>query len=457
MSFEAAHKIADALLYEGYVLYPYRASSGKNQVRWQFGVVAPRAYSEATGTDPWFMQSECLLESSDPSKVHIDLQVRCLQVQERRIARPARFGDFEDVERLEVDGRPLIGFEEASEQRIDLSLASLVALAERSLIAPIEIEGGRIEQEVFASSGALAAKIIRERRPIRGTIQVSARAVNGLWKLRVRIENHTACEERDRAPAMRSAMVGTHALFAIQGGKFLSLTDPPPEAAAIAASCENVRTWPILVGVKGQEDQLLSSPIILNDHPEIAPESRGNFYDATEIDEILTLRVMTLTEEEKREARATDPRAAEIVERSDTIPEEYFERLHGALRSVEAVEPTSSPDAREPVDPQWDPFALDDGREVGGSEVTIRGVKVAKGSNVRLHPCRKADAMDMFLDGEVARVEGVYRDVDDVTYVAVTVAADPAQDLQAWYGRYFYFYPEEVEPLGDDPKTNEKE
>ena len=77
---------------------------------------------------------------------------------------------------------------------------------------------------------------------------------------------------------------------------------------------------------------MLSSPVILYDHPRIAAESTGDLFDSTEIDEILTLRTLALTDEEKREARATDPRAADLLDRLDGLPPEMLERMHGAIR-----------------------------------------------------------------------------------------------------------------------------
>ena len=182
---------------------------------------------------------------------------------------------------------------------------------------------------------------------------------------------------------------------------------------------------------------MLSSPIILYDHPAVAPESPGDLCDATEIDEILTLRVMTLTEEEKREARGTDERARQIVERSDSIPPEVFERMHGAVRGLSDWESFLNPPGMDSPDEAW---------------VEVKGARVSKGSRVRLQPSRRADSMDLFLAGRAARVEGVFRDVEDVAYLAVALEDDPASDLHVWHGRFLYFYPEEVEPLDSDRK-----
>ena len=89
----------------------------------------------------------------------------------------------------------------------------------------------------------------------------------------------------------------------------------------------------MLVG-EGQRDTLLSSPIILYDYPQIAPESPGDLFDGTEIDEILSLRILTMTDEEKREMRAVDERARRILERTEALPPEHFMKLHGALRGL---------------------------------------------------------------------------------------------------------------------------
>ena len=169
----------------------------------------------------------------------------------------------------------------------------------------------------------------------------------------------------------------------------------------------------------------LASPIVLYDDPAIAAESQGDLFDGTEIDEILTLRTMTQTDEEKRQARATDPRAAAIVDRVDAMPPELLDRLHGTVRYLRSVTGEPEPET-----------------------VTVAGVRVTAGSKVRLRPSlRGTDAQDMFLVGLTATVRTVLSDVDGVTYVAVTVDDDPAADLQTTHGRFRYFSPDEIEPL----------
>ena len=99
-NFEQARQVADAVLYEGYVLYPYRASAIKNRYRWQFGVIAPRAYAERSGTDPWFMAAEFLVEpAGDPE---LSLELRFLQIEERQVEVLLPSGELVPTESLTV-------------------------------------------------------------------------------------------------------------------------------------------------------------------------------------------------------------------------------------------------------------------------------------------------------------------------------------------------------------------
>src|SRR6185312_9168635 len=122
-----------------------------------------------------------------------------------------------------------------------------------------------------------------------------------------------------RSEVLRTSLVATHSVLGVRGGSFVSLLDPPAWAAGAAKNCRNVHTFPVLAGDPDGQDVMLSSPILMYDHPQISPESPGDLFDATEIDEILSLRTLALTDEEKREARATDPHAAAIIDRMDTI------------------------------------------------------------------------------------------------------------------------------------------
>jgi hypothetical protein len=74
---------------------------------------------------------------------------------------------------------------------------------------------------------------------------------------------------------------------------------------------------------------MLCTPIILEDHPRIAPESPGDLFDGGEIDGLLTLSILALTDEEKAEIRAGDPRARAVLERTEALTDEQKLRLYG--------------------------------------------------------------------------------------------------------------------------------
>ncbi len=109
-----------------------------------------------------------------------------------------------------------------------------------------------------------------------------------------------------RADALMYSLVSAHTILTVEDGEFVSLLDPPENLRSLAAECSNIGTWPVLVGEEGERDTMLSSPIILYDYPQIAPESPGSLFDGTEIDEILSLRILTMTDEEKHEMRQSD-------------------------------------------------------------------------------------------------------------------------------------------------------
>ena len=273
----------------------------------------------------------------------------------------------------------------------------------------------------------------------------------------------------EREEAMARSLVAVHTMLAVDGARFVSLLDPLDEAADAAAECHSDGSYPVLVG---DETVILSSPIILYDHPEVAPQSPGDLYDALEIDEILALRVMTLTDEEKAEARGTDPRSAAIIERCDGLSPESMSRLHGQMRPV-APDPdwvtltTPSEGGVGVTSPDADPSPSE--RRRGGTlpptrrwtpgPTPCRWTGSNSGRARRSASTRRdaADAQDMFLDGRRATVAGVFADVDGGWHLAVTLDDDPAAGELEWQGRYLYFHTHEVEPLGQGEQAERDE
>ncbi|MFJ3664605.1 hypothetical protein ACIPPM_29590 [Streptomyces sp. NPDC090119] len=461
--------VADAVLYEGYLLYPYRRSSAKNRVRWQFGVLLPRTWVEADGpvaegisgsADSWYQRTECLVRAATDAVPRV--RVRYLQLQRKQVEARGEDGRHRPVASLRTDdGTAHLSFDEAVPYEVDLAwpLAEL-------LRGPCTAEVGAPPAVETENLGA--GRVVRRRERVRAHTTVAAEELAaGLYRLSVRTEN--AGEAPDirapRARALRQALLAAHTLLGGDGLEFVSQTDPPAALRERARGCRSAFTFPVLGGPAGKGGEagkdgdgvtgpvLLSAPIILPDHPQVAPESPGDLHDAAEIDEILTLRTMLLTDEEKAEARATDPRAARILDRVDTMPPEVFSKLHGAIRSLTPVAqtPEATPVARTPeARPAWWQEGGDAGLSPTTDTVAVDGVPLGTGSKVRLNPrLRGADAQDMFLVGRTAEVAGVFHDVDGSVHLAVTVDDDPAAELHGWYGRFHYFRPEELQPLGD--------
>jgi hypothetical protein len=478
-----ARQVADAILYEGYLLYPYRGSARKNQSRFQFGVLMPPAYRDVDDCEPSASQTECLLEC--PEDAAVTVFARFLHLQRRQVEAKDGPGGFRAVASVRVDGAEVTTWDEAAE-REHRATAPIHALLAGGVDAAFAVPGGESVEMLTDRRGRTVGRLVRRRASLAGMIRLRADRLPGPYgglRLGVTIENHTSADRplRRREDGLRLALIAAHALIHVPGGRFLSLTDPPEWAEPHAAACGNTGTWPVLAGPEECRELVLSSPVILYDHPRIAAESAGELFDSTEIDEILTLRTLALTDEEKREARATDPRAAALLDRLDDLPPEMLERMHGAIRylgpptEAETGRPgagkevtgqggtgrevsgeggTDPPGARpasatlDRSAPWWDPGA-DTSVSPETDHIMIQGVRVARGSRVRMRPgARRADAQDLFLTGRSALVEAVLHDVDGNVHLAVTPEDDPAADLQRSHGRFLYFAPDEVEPIG---------
>jgi hypothetical protein len=354
MNLDLVDKITNAVLYEGYMLYPYRPSAVKNQQRWNFGVLYPQAYCVAQGgTESSSMQTECLVVSNDATL--LEVRIRFLQLLERQIGKVSdstaenETGEsvYYPVETLEVDGQLFQSWQEALEREVMVPGMSIRDLEREPQITPFSFEASRQSEPLRDAAGQIVGVVVRDLDHVAGSITLSASRENddGPAKLTVQIINRTELEdvasavnrEAGRDRALRRATISTHTILGVQNGEFVSQLDPPEELLATAPSCRNIGTWPVLVGAEGDRNTMLSSPIILYDYPQIAPESAGNLFDGTEIDEILTLRIMTLTDEEKREMRGADERAREILERTETLPIEQLMKMHGAVRGLKRM------------------------------------------------------------------------------------------------------------------------
>lgn len=342
MSLAQAERVAAALLYEGYMLYPYRPSAIKNRQRFNFGVVYPGdAETADESADGAVMQTECIV--CGDAGTRIDVKLRFLQLVERTIAD----ANLRPVPRLEVAGRVFLPWQEAVEREVELRGSTLEALAAGRSIGVAFPPAEQVEP-VVDPAGRIVGAIIRRQQSLAGELRCAAsRCAANAFTLRVRVVNHTTPfpGEFPRETRLLRSLVSVHTILTVARGpgQFVSLTDPPDTLRDAAAACRNVRSWPVLVGEPGERETMLSSPIIVADYPEIAPESAGELFDGTEIDEILSLRILTLTDDEQREMSQSDERARLLLERTQALAADQLMMMHGTMRSPHHPSVADSP------------------------------------------------------------------------------------------------------------------
>jgi hydrogenase maturation protease len=375
------HRLARTVLYEGYNLYPYRPTALKNRYRWSFGALPPCGTREVREEGmSWFNQTECLVRSPADGGT-VEVLVRFLQLVAGE------------------GGGDTGGWAHAVEREVS---AGSIALARRNAA-----DGGADEVCELAFEGGLRGRVLTRVTPL----QASDRG--RVWRVRVRLENLSPV--LPDGEVLLCAFHAAHTVLHVPGGEAISAQDPPEALRWPSAACENLGLWPVLLG----PDLVMAAPLILADHPQLAPESPGDLFDATEIDEILALRIQTMTDEERALAAASDPRTRELLERTLGLGGPALQALHGRLVS-------SAPVPEDLV-----------------------------GSRVRLRPRARADALDAVLSGRHATVRAVERDQLGTAFVAVTIDDDPGVDLgqDGFPGHRFFYRLDEIEAAPARPRV----
>ena len=447
-------KIANAVLYEGYILYPYRASSRKNRQRFTFGRIYPQAYSEAqNGAEPFAMQTECLLRRRCEMPT-VQVRVRFLHPMARAIGLlsapvpelPANLepGDLSLVPELRIGDRLYQTWQETVEREVQSSQPLPDNLVAQTVSLPFHFSSSLAFDPIHDCQNQVVGAIIRRQQSLEGTIKIGVQTVDReVFKISVTVANHTPvseCDLNQQEEVLLRTFASTHTILELDRGEFLSLLDLPEAYAEVTATCLNIGTWPVLVGEeeKGEAGAMLSSPIILYDYPQIAPESPGEFFDGTEIDEILALRVLTMTDQEKWEMSQVDEHARQILTRTEALPKEEFWKMHGTIRGNRF----SSEDFFDP--------------NTRLESVSVNGTDLKVGHHVRIRPQGRADVIDLALEGKIALIESIEQDAENRVYLALVLEEDPGKDLGMLRqpGHRFFYGSNEVEPLtGTDEQT----
>jgi hypothetical protein len=440
-------RIADAVLYEGYILYPYRASSRKNRQRFTFGRIYPQIYNAAqNGAEPFAMQTECLLQSRG-EKPTLEVRIRFLHPMEREIGLlpgpgpelPSDVGtsSFTFVPELRTEDKLYQAWQEAVEREVRSAHQPVDSVANQTWSLPFHFAGSVAFDPIRDGQNQVIGAIVRRQQSVQGKIDISTQPLaESIFKITVTVENLTPVPEPDlnhQEEVLMRTLASTHTILETSWGEFLSLMDPPPFSVEASKTCSNIGTWPVLVGEKGKfgAGTMLSSPIILYDYPEIAPESPGEFFDGTEIDEILTLRVLTMTDQEKWEMSQVDEHCRQILNRTEALPEEAFWKMHGTIRDNKfSNEDFFNPNTRL-------------------EHVTIEGTDLTIGHRVQIRPQGRADVMDLALEGKIAVIESIEQDAENRVYLALVLEEDPGKDLGMMRqpGHRFFYGVNEVEPL----------
>ena len=332
MNRELAMKIANAVLYEGYLLYPYRPSAIKNRQRWSFGILYPPAYEDVRrGTERSYMHSECLLRAG--AGAQLTIQLRFLHLLTHEVLQAV--GDYlEPAASLVIDGRLLETRDEAMERSVQFDLEYSGAFQQQF---DFRFDSMDETESLHNRDGRSVGEIRRSQDEVHGTINVCSQTLQeSLLKLSLDVRNTTVLPgyANDRDSALLASLLSAHTMLTVSGGEFISLLEPPDELRSEVKACNNIGNFPVLVGDTGGREMILCSPILLYDYPQIAPESAGDFYDATEMDEMLTLRVLTLTDEEKDEMRSGDDRVRNLLQRTEQSAREQLTKTHGTIRSL---------------------------------------------------------------------------------------------------------------------------
>jgi hypothetical protein len=278
-----------------------------------------------------------------------------------------------------------------------------------------QAEPQRLEGEGEFDAGGLSVRTRIEVKPLSGARRLVS----------YRVENHSeAPAGLDRAGAIARSLISTLPLVRIKGGRFISQLDAP---------CDSVNTWPVLASP--EDDVMLGAAFVLPDHPQIAPESRGNLFDNTEIEEALVLHVQALSDEERAQLEHQDPAVKDMIERARSVTPDQLLELHGR---VEVRDPVT----REPPQPSAD--VRDPTR--GLPEVEVDGQVFRCGGQVVVRPGIDADLHARMLEGRAVTVERIYRDYDGKIHLGVSVD-QPGQDIMRETGRFLWFFPPEVEVI----------
>jgi hypothetical protein len=333
-------KITQTVLYEGYSVFPYRRSSTKNVKPVPFGTIYPQVYQKHHPEVHSTTQTECIIQGS--AETTVEITVRFLHLQRKRLLKIdfERFGQnqFQGSDAIEAGGETHSSGWRAIERKIKLGKHKIAELIDHPLKEELTFEDEQSSEMIYHEDGKIAGNIILKQSEISGNVNVLAKPV-GIeeegYKITVKITNTTRADHPEsctRDEIYEQSFLSTNTILQAEEGTFISQADPPETWEKVSETLKNINTWPVLV--EKDDRKILSSPIILYDYPEIAPESLGDLFDSTEIEELLLLQIAALPEKEKKEIDQADGKMEAMLRRIENSTPEDLMKLHGRLTEI---------------------------------------------------------------------------------------------------------------------------
>lgn len=329
-------KITATVLYEGYSLFPYHRSAIKNQKPIPIGVIYPGDYHKYSGHASACMQTECIAIGNASSSLHISL--RFLSLKPVTIFEKNIDGDFERVAELTIGDRLYQTGWQTIERNIDTEELLIYELCKSPKIVSftfIEESGEEILYDGYGKAAGKKSFLISETN---GSVTIFASQIAGEkkgFKLQIIVKNETpvaGADKLSREDISVQSFLSTNTILSLQQGEFISQQNPPKEWGEEAEKCTNINTWPILIDK--QNSTILSSPIILYDHPVINPKSKVDLFDSLEIEEALMLHFAAMSDDEKKRIAESDEKLESMLKKVGDLTPESMLNLHGGFTAV---------------------------------------------------------------------------------------------------------------------------
>ncbi|MBV8489645.1 MAG: hypothetical protein JO199_03870 [Candidatus Eremiobacteraeota bacterium] len=248
---DAVERIAQSVLYEGFLLWPYQSRKHDDRQRFTIGGLYPRTYARHSN-DRSEASFDCLVEGS---ATEIDVEVHFLHAIRRQVTECGRF-----VDRAFAGGELLATWDETFERRVVLD-----GWSSPHALLPFTFDAMRYDERVDDN-----VTLVRTCEGISGALDCSTVPLEGgCRRVEIRIVNTTPSNAADRNEALRQTLIACNVRVGVRNGAFVSTIDPPRHFHDARYYCHRDGLWPVLVGTPPARNTLLASAMLLQEYPEV--------------------------------------------------------------------------------------------------------------------------------------------------------------------------------------------